>query len=190
MVYRQVENSFTQPNAAMNVQMLEWALKATEWSRGDFLLELYCGNGNFSLALARNFDRVLATEIAKPSVAAAQYNIAANHIDNVQIIRMAAEEFPQAMNGVRQFNRLEGIDLKSYQCETIFVDPPRSGLDSETEKMVQAYPRILYISCNPETLCKNLETLSQTHKVERLALLISFRIHTIWSAVYCSRRSN
>lgn len=46
-----------------------------------------------SLALARNFNRVLATEIAKPSVAAAQYNIAANHIDNVQIIRMAAEEF-------------------------------------------------------------------------------------------------
>ncbi len=33
-----------------------------------------------------------------------------------------------------------------------FIDPPRSGLDSETEKMVQAHPRILYISCNPETL--------------------------------------
>ncbi len=133
MIYRQVENSFTQPNAAMNIQMLEWALDVTKGATGD-LLELYCGNGNFSLALARNFDRVLATEIAKPSVAAAQYNIAANHIDNVQIIRMAAEEFTQAMNGVRQFNRLQGIDLHSYQCETIFVDPPRSGLDSETEK--------------------------------------------------------
>ena len=115
-----------------------------------------------------------ATEIAKPSVAAAQYNIAANHIDNVQIIRMAAEEFTQAMNGVREFNRLQGIDLQSYQCETIFVDPPRSGLDSETEKMVQAYPRILYISCNPETLCRNLETLSQTHNVTRLALFDQF----------------
>ncbi|MBN0364858.1 methyltransferase, partial [Pseudomonas aeruginosa] len=91
MIYRQVENSFTQPNAAMNIQMLEWALDVTKGATGD-LLELYCGNGNFSLALARNFDRVLATEIAKPSVAAAQYNIAANHIDNVQIIRMAAEE--------------------------------------------------------------------------------------------------
>lgn len=121
-----VENSFTQPNAAMNIQMLEWAIDVTKDSQGD-LLELYCGNGNFSLALAQNFNRVLATEIAKPSVAAAQYNIAANHIDNVQIIRMAAEEFTQAMNGVREFNRLQGVDLKSYQCETIFVDPPRSG---------------------------------------------------------------
>ncbi|MEM8089305.1 tRNA (uridine(54)-C5)-methyltransferase TrmA, partial [Morganella morganii] len=110
MIYRQVENSFTQPNAAVNIHMLEWALAATEGSQGD-LLELYCGNGNFSLALARNFRRVLATEIAKPSVAAAQYNIDANHIDNVQIIRMSAEDFTQAMQGAREFNRLAGIDL-------------------------------------------------------------------------------
>jgi tRNA (uracil-5-)-methyltransferase len=173
MIYRQVENSFTQPNAALNIQMLEWALDVTTGSKGD-LLELYCGNGNFSLALARNFERVLATEIAKPSVAAAQYNIAANQIDNVQIIRMAAEDFTQAMNGVREFNRLKGIDLSSYNCETIFVDPPRSGLDDETVKMVQAYPRILYISCNPETLCANLETLQQTHSISRLALFDQF----------------
>ncbi len=173
LVYRQVENSFTQPNAAMNIQMLEWALDVTQQSQGD-LLELYCGNGNFSLALARNFRRVLATEIAKPSVASAQYNIAVNQIDNVQIIRMAAEEFTEAMKGVRSFNRLEGIDLSSYQCETIFVDPPRSGLDDETVKMVQAYPRILYISCNPETLCNNLATLSATHQVSRLALFDQF----------------
>ena len=55
-----------------------------------------------------------------------------------------------------------------------FCRPTAQRLDSETEKMVQAYPRILYISCNPETLCKNLETLSQTHKVERLALFDQF----------------
>ena len=173
IIYRQVENSFTQPNAAMNIQMLEWALDVTRDSQGD-LLELYCGNGNFSLALARNFRRVLATEIAKPSVASAQYNIAVNQIDNVQIIRMAAEEFTQAMKGVRSFNRLEGVDLSSYDCETIFVDPPRSGLDEETVKMVQAYPRILYISCNPQTLSDNLQTLAETHDVTRLALFDQF----------------
>jgi tRNA (uracil-5-)-methyltransferase len=107
-------------------------------------------------------------------VAAAQYNITANHIDNVQIIRMAAEEFTQAMNGVRQFHRLQGIDLTHYHCETIFVDPPRSGLDDDTLKMVQTYPRILYISCNPETLCANLDILQITHKISRLALFDQF----------------
>lgn len=188
MIYRQVENSFTQPNAAMNIHMLEWALNVTQNSSGD-LLELYCGNGNFSLALARNFTRVLATEIAKPSVAAAQYNIAANHIDNVQIIRMAAEDFTQAMNGVREFRRLKDVDLKSYQCETIFVDPPRSGLDAETVKMVQAYPRILYISCNPQTLCENLETLTQTHNVSRLALFDQFPYtHHMECGVWLTRK--
>ena len=188
MIYRQVENSFTQPNAAMNVHMLEWALDATQGSRGD-LLELYCGNGNFSLALARNFNRVLATEIAKPSVAAAQYNIAANEIENVQIIRMAAEDFTQAMNGVREFRRLEGIDLKGYECETIFVDPPRSGLDADTVKMVQAYPRILYISCNPQTLCENLEVLSETHNVSRLALFDQFPYtHHMECGVWLTRK--
>lgn len=188
MIYRQVENSFTQPNAAMNIHMLEWALDATQDSSGD-LLELYCGNGNFSLALARNFNRVLATEIAKPSVAAAQYNIEANEIENVQIIRMAAEDFTQAMNGVREFNRLKGIDLKSYQCETIFVDPPRSGLDKDTVKMVQAYPRILYISCNPQTLCENLETLCETHNVSRLALFDQFPYtHHMECGVWLTRK--
>ncbi|ADP11012.1 tRNA (uracil-5-)-methyltransferase [Erwinia sp. Ejp617] len=189
MTYRQVENSFTQPNAAVNVKMLEWALDSTRHARGD-LLELYCGNGNFSLALARNFNRVLATEIAKPSVASAQYNIAVNQIENVQIIRMAAEEFTQAMNGERRFKRLEGIDLTSYQCETLFVDPPRSGLDDETVKMVQAYPRILYISCNPQTLCDNLATLSTTHDITRLALFDQFPYtHHMECGVLLTRRS-
>jgi len=173
MRYRQIENSFTQPNAGVNIQMLEWAISATRNAAGD-LLELYCGNGNFTLALARNFNRVLATEIAKPSVEAAQYNIAANGIDNVRVIRMSAEEFTQAMTGVREFTRLKDIDLTRYDCQTIFVDPPRSGLDEATERLVQAYPRILYISCNPESLCRNLATLSQTHTIERLALFDQF----------------
>ena len=172
-VYRQVENSFTQPNAAVNSKMLEWAIDCTRHSEGD-LLELYCGNGNFSIALAQNFRKVLATEIAKPSVAAAQFNIAENGVENLQIIRMSAEEFTQAMNGVRAFNRLKGIDLNAYECNTIFVDPPRAGLDPDTVKLVQNYDRILYISCNPHTLCDNLQTLSQTHRIERAALFDQF----------------
>ena len=153
--------------------MLEWAIDCTQNSEGD-LLELYCGNGNFSIALAQNFRKVLATEIAKPSVAAAQFNIAENKVDNLQIIRMSAEEFTQAMNGVRAFNRLKGIDLKSYECNTIFVDPPRAGLDPDTVKLVQNYDRILYISCKPHTLCDNLVELSKTHRIEKAALFDQF----------------
>lgn len=191
-VYKQVENSFTQPNAKVAEKMLEWAVDCTQESKGD-LLELYCGNGNFSLALAQNFERVLATELAKPSVEAAQFNIAANQIGNVQIIRMSAEEFTQAMEGKREFNRLKdaGVDLQSYRCNTIFVDPPRSGMDIDTCKMVQGYERILYISCNPETLQENLQVLGETHQVVRFALFDQFPYtHHMEAGVMLERKSN
>lgn len=187
-IYRQVENSFTQPNAGVNCQMIQWALSCTENAKGD-LLELYCGNGNFSIALAQNFDKVLATEIAKPSVQAAQFNISANQVNNLQIIRMSAEEFTQALQGVREFNRLKGINLQGYQCNTIFVDPPRAGLDPATLQMVQQYDNILYISCNPETLVENLAVLSQTHHVVKAALFDQFPYtHHIESGVYLVRK--
>lgn len=172
-VYRQVENSFTQPNGKMNIKMLEWARACTANSQGD-LLELYCGNGNFSIALASNFRKVLATEISTSSVNSAQYNIEKNGVDNLHIIRMSAEEFTQAINGVREFYRLRGVDLKAYDCNTIFVDPPRAGLDQATLDMVQGYERILYISCNPHTLADNLKQLCQTHRIERAALFDQF----------------
>lgn len=175
LTYKQVENSFTQPNGEVAQKMLEWAVDCTQDSEGD-LLELYCGNGNFSLALAQNFERVLATELAKPSVDSAQYNIAVNNIDNVQIIRMSAEDFTDAMEGKREFRRLkdQNVDLQSYNCNTIFVDPPRSGMDEGTCRMVQGYERIMYISCNPETLKENLDILCETHKITRFALFDQF----------------
>ncbi|MGY5451764.1 tRNA (uridine(54)-C5)-methyltransferase TrmA [Agarivorans sp. MS3-6] len=190
ITYQQIENSFTQPNAVVNQHMLEWAQQATNNSQGD-LLELYCGNGNFSLALAKNFNRVLATEIAKPSVEAAQYNIKANAIDNVKILRLSAEEFTQAMLGEREFRRLKeaDVDLTSYQCNTILVDPPRAGLDDATLGMVQAYDNIVYISCNPNTLYDNLSTLSKTHKISHWALFDQFPYTDhIEVGVYLQRR--
>lgn len=172
-LYRQVENSFTQPNGKVNEKMLSWAAANTHNSQGD-LLELYCGNGNFSIALAQNFNQVLATEISKSSVQSAQHNIEINQISNLKIVRLSAEELTQALNGEREFRRLEGIDLKSYDCRTVLVDPPRAGLDLETLKMISNYPKIMYISCNPKTLKANLEQLLQTHQVEKMALFDQF----------------
>ncbi|WP_421314918.1 tRNA (uridine(54)-C5)-methyltransferase TrmA [Aeromonas veronii] len=189
LIYKQVENSFTQPNAAINEQMLGWALEVTKGSEGD-LLELYCGNGNFSIALAQNFRKVLATEIAKPSVDSAQFNIAANGVDNLIILRMSAEEFTMAMRGEREFNRLKGVDLGAYQCNTIFVDPPRAGLDDATVKLVQEYDNILYISCNPETLQANMAVLGETHEIARFALFDQFPwTHHMEAGVYLRRKA-
>ena len=171
--YQQVESGFTQPNAGINCQMLEWSSKQLAGSSDD-LLELYCGNGNFTAVLAQHFNQVLATEISKVSVNSAQTNFAANQVDNVKVVRMSSEEFTQALNKQRPFRRLADIDLESYKFSTIFVDPPRAGLDSETEKLVSRFDNILYISCNPETVASNLSQITQTHNIESVAVFDQF----------------
>ena len=174
-IYKQIESSFTQPNAQVCQKMLEWACSVAEHSEQD-LLELYCGNGNFTLPLSTRFRRVLATELAKSSVYAAQWNIEQNRIENIQVARLSAEEFTQAYNGEREFRRLQeaNIDLSSYDFDTVFVDPPRAGIDDDTLKLLQRFKRIIYISCNPDTLHDNLKTLCQSHKVTQFALFDQF----------------
>ena len=171
--YRQIEGSFTQPNGGVNRQMLGWACDSAQTLGGD-LLELYCGNGNFTVALAPQFRRVLATEISKSSVQVATHNLAANGIDNVTLVRMSSEEFSSALNGEREFFRLKTIDLDAYAFSTLFVDPPRSGLDDGTLQLAARFDNILYISCNPQTLHANLRTLTATHRIERFALFDQF----------------
>jgi tRNA (uracil-5-)-methyltransferase len=171
--YQQVEGGFTQPNANINQNMLAWSLDKTSDCSGD-LLELYCGNGNFTCVLAQNFNRVLATEISKISVRSATANLYSNSIDNVTIVRMSSEDFCQALDGVRPFRRLQHIDLDSYSFSTLFLDPPRAGLDDLTLQLAMKFDNILYISCNPLTLRENLKVIGNSHRIEHFAVFDQF----------------
>jgi len=171
--YQQVEASFTQPNAKVCEKMLEWAMDCAGHDSRD-LLELYCGNGNFTIPLSTRFRKVVATEISKTSVHSAHYNLDKNSIDNVRVLRMSSEEFSEALDGVRTFRRLEGVSLEDYDFSTVLVDPPRAGLDDHTVDIVSRFERIIYISCNPHTLKHNLDTLAKTHEVQRFALFDQF----------------
>ncbi|QFU00958.1 tRNA/tmRNA (uracil-C(5))-methyltransferase [Halomonas sp. THAF5a] len=174
LVYQQVENSFTQPNAEICRAMLAWARDVTQGSQKGDLVELYCGNGNFTVALAGNFRRVLATEISRTSVASARINLEANGIDNAEVGRMSAEEFAQALKGEKGGRRVAEMSLDDYAFSTVLVDPPRAGLDEASCRQLSEYERIVYISCNPETLAENLETLTRTHEIRRFALFDQF----------------
>ncbi len=173
--YRQYEQAFTPPNGELNIRMIEWACDRALALDGD-LLELYCGNGNFTLPLSRQFDQVIATELSKASIRAARENLQQNGIDNVRMIRLSAEEVTQTMNGVRQFRRLAELPkpLEQYDLRTIFVDPPRAGLDQHTLQMAATFESILYVSCNPQTLTQNLASLCKTHRIEHFALFDQF----------------
>ncbi len=186
--YRQPEGAFTQPNGEVCQKMLNWAYDVLG-ERTDDLLELYCGNGNFTLPLATRVPKVLATEISKSSVNAALSNLDDNGIDNVTLVRLSAEELTQALNEVRPFRRLAGIDLKRYTFGSVFVDPPRAGMDPDTCELTRRFERILYISCNPDTLAANIAQLHDTHRIERCALFDQFPYtHHMESGVLLVRR--
>lgn len=171
--YQQLEGSFTQPNGYVCRDMLEWAAQNSRGLGGD-LLELYCGNGNFTLPLSRNFNKVLATEVAKSSIQSALHNCELNQVNNITFVRMAAEDITGAFNQVRSYERLKNVALQEYQFSTVFVDPPRSGMDEATNHFVSQFDNIMYISCNPQTLKDNLQLLHKTHRVERMALFDQF----------------
>ena len=170
---KHIENSFTQPNARVNEKMIEWSLKTLSGIDGD-LLELYCGAGNFTIPFASQFRKILATEISKPSINAAKENMQLNGISNREFVRMSVEEFVQALDGVREFRRMKDIDMSKYKLETIFVDPPRAGMDESSCHFAARYKHILYISCNPETLVRDLDILKETHEVVDMALFDQF----------------
>ena len=171
--YIHIENSFTQPNPRVNEQMIEWSLAHLNNIGGD-LLELYCGAGNFTIPFAAKFDRVLATEISKSSIHAAKQNMALNGVENIEFVRLSAEEFTQALDGTRVFRRLEGLEVGDYRLKTLFVDPPRAGLGEEPCAFAARFDHILYISCNPETLQRDLEILSTTHTITAMAAFDQF----------------
>lgn len=170
--FRYSEGGFTQPNQNVNTQMITWVLDNIEAK--DDLCELYCGGGNFTIPLSKKFNKVLATEISKTSIKSAKTNCELNNINNIEFIRMSSEEFVEAKNKVREFTRLKDIDLDSYKFSTLFLDPPRAGLDETTTKLAQSFEQIIYISCNPQTLHRDLESLTQTHTLEKFALFDQF----------------
>lgn len=171
--FRYIEGGFTQPNSKVNIGMIEWVLNNIDDSKKD-LCELYCGGGNFTIPLSSKFRKVLATEISKTSIKSAKTNCELNNNTKIDFIRMSAEEFVEALEEKRVFSRLKDINLKDYAFDSIFVDPPRAGLDETTRALVKNYEQIIYVSCNPETLHRDLEELTKTHKIINFALFDQF----------------
>lgn len=168
----QKEGGFSQPNSNVNTQMLEWVMQNSNFN-GD-LCELYCGGGNFTIPLSTKFNKVLATEISKTSINAAKMSCELSNIKNIEFLRMSSEDFTSALNKEREFVRLKDIDLSSYSFGTIFIDPPRAGVDEKTLELVSKFENIIYISCNPTTLKRDLEILSKTHKITKFAFFDQF----------------
>ncbi len=164
--YKIIENTFSQPNRKMSEKMIEWALANSKHLKGD-LVELYCGNGNFTIPLSENFRKVIATEINQESIQAATFNAEINNRNNITFLVMSAAEFSSLKKDNSPL-------LASYDLKNILIDPPRAGLDDKSREFVNSFENIVYISCNPETLKRDLETLSKGRKIKSFAFFDQF----------------
>lgn len=170
--YKIYEGAFSQPSAYVNPQMISWALKSVDTPKD--LLELYCGHGNFTLPLSRLFEKVLATEISKKSILAAKQSCELSRVTNISFLRMSVEELMSAIAGERLYNRLRDIELEDYDFSHVFVDPPRAGIDTKSLDFMKNFQNIIYISCNPETMQRDIAYLGDIFQIKDLALFDQF----------------
>ena len=138
---------FAQINLAQNRSLVQAVLAAASLTGTERVLDLYCGMGNFSLPLAVNAGLVIGVEEFPSSIAQAKKNAAENDIKNVEFIARAAE------GALENFSLGQSFDL-------VLLDPPRSGAFAVMKELVrQPVPRLLYVSCDPQTLARDLKTL-------------------------------
>lgn len=183
------EKKSAQNSAEQNSSREQHAV-CPESSAARDLLELYCGHGNFTIPLAAKFNRVLASEISKSSIANARINCELNGVRNAQFVRLSADELMSAFARRHEFERLKGIDIFSYDFSHVLIDPPRAGLEPSVIDFIKNFQNLIYISCNPQTLFENLRSLCATHEVCRFAIFDQFA-HTahIECGVLLRRRS-
>ena len=138
---------FAQVNLSQNRRLVAKAIRLADLQGTEQVLDLYCGMGNFSLPLARRAGRVLGIEEAPKSIASARENAQANAIETVAFSCGNAEQaFAEQRAGQK-------IDL-------VVLDPPRSGAYPLIKQLLEnPVPRVLYVSCNPQTLARDLQPL-------------------------------
>ena len=150
LIFRLSVPSFFQINRAQTERLYAAALDFAGLTGSEIVLDLYCGIGTISLALARRAGRVIGAEIVPQAIEDAKENAKRNGIDN-------AEFFCGDAGAVAQKLTEEGI-----RPQVICVDPPRKGLSPHVPAILagMAPERIVYVSCDPATLARDINRLS------------------------------
>jgi len=149
---------FIQVNAAVNRALVAAAVQLLELDATSRVLDLYCGLGNFSLALARNAQQVVGIEGDANLVARARANAVRNGLDNTEFL---SADLSTDVSAAPWINR-------SYSH--VLIDPPRAGAREVLPAVARLQPRrLLYVSCHPATLARDIGILVHEHEFELLA---------------------
>ena len=141
---------FTQINLDLNRRLINRLISLNLFDSQDTVLDLYCGLGNFSLPLALQVKEVIGIETNPRAVTNARWNQKINRISNCTLIEAKAED------AVRQLERI------AKSVSWVILDPPRTGAQEVISLIdTRDLKGILYISCDPMTLFRDLTYLTQ-----------------------------
>ena len=147
--------SFYQVNPVQMKKLYDTAIDFAKLTGNEVVYDLYSGIGTISLSVASKAKKVYGIEIVKDAVIDARANARMNNITNASFMDGKVEELlPKLCN--------------KEKADVVFVDPPRSGLDAKTIKTIlKVKPKkVVYISCNPDTLADNLMLLEKDYDIK------------------------
>lgn len=175
--YRFHVTDFTQINASINRQMVSQAMRLLDFQGTERVLDLFCGLGNFTLAAATRAAEVVGVEVSPTMVTRLTDNALHNGLTNVRGVVCDLTK------------PLDQQEFAKAQYDTLIVDPPRSGAREVLEALpLSQFDRVLYVSCNPQTLARDsrlildrgfrmthaglMDMFPQTAHVESMALFV------------------
>ena len=158
--YMVSSKSFYQVNNNVARKLYDRVVEYANLNKDDKVIDLYCGTGTIGIYLSKYCEEVLGIEISDSSIKDANKNIKLNDIDNVKFIK---GDVGKVINN-------------KYIASVIIVDPPRSGLDNNTRKvLLEILPKkIIYVSCDTMTLVRDLKDLLNKYELVNISIADMF----------------
>ena len=160
LTFRLSPRSFYQVNHHQAQRLYEAAISQAEITKNDTVLDLYCGVGTITLAMASAAGKVIGVEVIPQAVEDARDNAKRNGIENAEFF---CGDAGQAA--------LE-LERKGIKADVVVVDPPRKGLNADTIEALSRFAprRIVYVSCDPATLARDVALLKERGYVLKNAM--------------------
>lgn len=151
LTFRLSPRSFYQVNHHQAQRLYEAAITQAQITKADLVLDLYCGVGTITLAMAKAAGKVIGVEVVEQAVADARENAKRNSIDNVEFF--CGDAGKAALE----------LEARGIHPDVVVVDPPRKGLNADTIEALSRMRsrRIVYVSCDPATMARDVALLKQ-----------------------------
>lgn len=159
LVFKISPLSFYQVNPVQTEKLYNIGVEAAKITNDDVVFDLYCGIGTISLFMAQYAKKVYGVEIVEQAVEMAKENAKINGIDNVDFFAGDVEHVLDDL-----------INGKKIVPDVVMIDPPRKGLDKKSiQNLLSVAPkRLVYISCNPATLVRDLASFEDKYEIKSI----------------------